>query len=213
MDLDYGKDNKERVPFEHYLAEYAQKDPLEVSERTGFPYSASARKFTVWFMGKEYTATFPEFEIARTEPDDAWCALSELPAAKILMVRYLVEGVRTDTTGKFLTYREVPWGEVYYRQFNGRCMMRLAFSYGNRLDSFRRAMEKLGAIRVSAGDAGYQFEVFPGFFVQFLLWEGDDEFQPSSQILFSDNFPASFHAEDLVVVCDIAITALKQMRA
>ena len=50
------------------------------------------------------------------------------------------------------------------------------------------------------------------YFVQFLLWEGDEEFAPSSQILFSDNFPAGFHAEDLVVVCDVLITILKNLQ-
>jgi hypothetical protein len=211
MNLEYEKDNKERVPFEHYLAEYAGKDPQEISSRTGFPYSEENGSFTVWFMGKEYTVTYPGFEVSRTCADDTWCPLLELPAARILVIRFLTEGARAFGTGKFLTYREVPWGEVYYRQFNGRCMQRLAYSYANRQDAFDTAMERLGAEKVKAGDIGYQFEVFPGFFVQFLLWAGDDEFPPSSQILFSDNFPAAFHAEDLVVVCDVAISTLKQL--
>lgn len=209
MNLDYEKDNKERVPFEHYKAEYEGKDPLEISSRTGFPYSEETHSFNVWFLGKEYRVTYPGFEVSRVQQDDSWCPLLELPAAKILVIRFLNEGAEAHATGKFLTYREVPWGEVYYRQFNGRCMMRLAYSYGNRQDTFNHAMEILGAEKIKAGDTGYQVEVFPGFYVQFLLWEGDDEFPPSSQILFSDNFPAVFHAEDLVVVCDIVLNTLK----
>jgi len=42
-----------------------------------------------------------------------------------------------------------------------------------------------------------------------LLWEGDDEFPPSSQILFSDNFPVSFAAEDMAVMGDVIIGSLK----
>lgn len=211
MNLDYEKDSKERVPFEHYKAEYMEKNPLEISRRTGFPYSEETCSFTVWFMGKEYHVTYPEFEVSKVDQDDSWCPLLELPAAKILVIRFLNEGTQANATGKFLTYREIPWGEVYYRQFNGRCMMRLAFSYGNRQDIFNSAMEKLGAVPVKAGDTCYQIEVFRGFYVQFLLWAGDDEFPPSSQILFSDNFPAVFHAEDLVVVCDIIISTLKRI--
>ena len=40
-------------------------------------------------------------------------------------------------------------------------------------------------------------------------WEGDDEFPPSSQILFSDNFPVSFAAEDMAVMGDVIIGSLK----
>ena len=48
-------------------------------------------------------------------------------------------------------------------------------------------------------------------FVKFILWAGDDEFPPSSQILFSDNFAASFAAEDLAVVGDISINMMKAL--
>ncbi len=41
------------------------------------------------------------------------------------------------------------------------------------------------------------------------LWTGDDEFPPASQILFEDNFPYAYQAEDLAVVGDISITTLK----
>ncbi len=110
--------------------------------------------------------------------------------AKILVVRFLLESAATQGTGKFLTYREVPWGEVYYRQFNGRCMMRLAYGFGNKLDAFRKAMETMGAEPVKAGMWHIRWKYFRDICDQFLLWEGDEEFAPSSQILFSDNFPA-----------------------
>ena len=32
MSIDYEKDNKTRIPFEHYKQEYAKLDPLEVSK-------------------------------------------------------------------------------------------------------------------------------------------------------------------------------------
>ncbi len=35
--------------------------------------------------------------------------------------------------------------EVYLRQFDGRCIKRLAFSYGNRLKDFRTIMEHISA--------------------------------------------------------------------
>lgn len=211
MNLEYGKDNKERVPFEHYKEEYVKKDPAEISARTGFLFSEEKQCFTVKFLGKDYEIGFPEFTVTRVQEDDDWCPLVEMAAAQILVIRYLIEGCQATGTGKFLTYREVPWGEVYYRQFNGRCMMRLAFSYGSRIDAFCNALEKMGAEKIKAGDAGYEIQVFEGFFIRFQIWGGDEEFPPSSQILFSDNFPAAFHAEDLVVACDVILGTMKNM--
>ena len=203
--------NKELVPLEHYLEEYAKADPGEMAARTGFSFQEETGCFQAVFLGRRYEISHPDFTIACADQVPGYSPLVETNPAKILMARFLLEGSTVPGTGKFLTYRDVPWGEVYYRQFNGRCMMRLAFSYGNKLEAFLNACEKLGARKVSAADAAYEFEVFPGYYVQFLLWAGDEEFPPSSQILFSDNFPVGFHAEDLVVVCDVILNTLKQI--
>ena len=71
--------------------------------------------------------------------------------AKIFMVRYLSEKAKAPSSGKFLTYREVPWGEVYFKQFQGRCLFRLAFGFGGKLDAFREIMERVGAQAISSG--------------------------------------------------------------
>ena len=42
--------NKELVPLEHYLEEYAKADPAEISRRTGMPYDAEKHQFTVRFL-------------------------------------------------------------------------------------------------------------------------------------------------------------------
>ena len=203
--------NKELVPLEHYLEEYRKADPEEICARTGVVYEKEGQFFQIIFLGREYRISYPDFEIACLDDKYGYSPLLETNPAKILAVRFLLEGASSVSTGKFLTYREVPWGEVYYRQFNGRCMMRLAFSYGNRIDAFCSALEKMGAKKIKAGDAGYEIEVFNGFFIRFQIWGGDEEFPPSSQILFSDNFPASFHAEDLVVACDVIIGTMKNI--
>ncbi|MCD8105201.1 MAG: DUF3786 domain-containing protein [Lachnospiraceae bacterium] len=209
MEVAYNKDNKERIPFEHYLAEYKSADPQEICARTEIQYNGEGSYFCLKFLGKVYHIGYPDFSITPEAGEGQYFPLLSISAARTLVIRYILEGCRAESTGKYLTYREVPWGEVYYRQFNGRCMMRLAYSYGNHLDAFCSAMEKLGAHSINAGDAGYEIEVFDGYFIRFQLWGGDEEFPPSSQILFSDNFAAAFHAEDLVVACDVIISAMK----
>ena len=70
-------------------------------------------------------------------------------------------------------------------------------------------MEHMHCVPVKHGDIAYQLEIFPDYLVQMILWEGDDEFPPSSQILFSDNFAVTFAAEDLAVAGDICINMMK----
>ncbi len=212
--------HKELVPLEHYLEAYASADPYRISERTGFSFypeengdkeQAASGVFRIEYLHRLYEVSWPSFQIQCIDDDDMYAPLVNSNQSKILVIRFLLEGSRVEATGKYLTYREVPWGEVYYRQFSGRCLSRLAFSYGNRLDDYRRRMQQMGCKAIAQSDAGFEYEILPGYHVQFLLWEGDDEFPPSSQILFSDNFVAAFHPEDLVVVSEVMISALKQV--
>ena len=67
----------------------------------------------------------------------------------------------------------------------------------------------MGASALKHGDAGYQFSLIGGYEMQILVWEGDDEFPPNAQVLYSDNFAQGFAAEDRVVAGDILISTIK----
>ena len=200
VDLNYEKDSKERIPYEHYLEVYQNADPREISSRCDVPYDAEKQEFTVYLMGVSYRISWPEYNVFHIGDDGS--------------VSPIIEGGAAPSTGKFLTYREIPWGEVYFKQFQGRCLFRLAFGFGGKLDAFREIMERVGAQAISSGDVGYELEFMKGLFVRLILWAGDDEFPPSAQILFSDNFPAAFtQGEDMAVVGDVTIDMLKALAA
>ena len=75
-------------------------------------------------------------------------------------------------------------------------------------------MEKIpGVQKIPMGDVAYEFELIDGYRMQFIFWAGDEEFPPSAQILYSDNFQFGFHAEDMVVAGDLSITTLKRLCA
>lgn len=208
-ELNYDKDSKERMPWEHYLEQYKDADPAEIAGRLSIPYDGEKKAFTLTFLGTVYQITYPDFQVSHLADDKGYYPLEEMIYAKILTIRFLLHGAVSQGTGRYKTYREMPWGEVYLRQFDGRCIKRLAFSYGNRLGDFRAIMEHIKAAPVKHGDAAYEVEIYPGYRVQMILWEGDEEFPPSSQILFSDNFPVSFQAEDMAVMGDVIIGSLK----
>ena len=45
--------------------------------------------------------------------------------------------------------------------------------------------------------------------MRILVWEGDEEFPPNAQVLYSDNFETGFAPEDRVVAGDILISTIK----
>lgn len=198
------ENNKEGVPFEYYLGLYEKLEPQEAVSRTGADFDGEA--FTLRLVNATYRLTWPQYTIT-ADREDAF-ALKALPGQTFLL-RWLLEGKRLPAHGGYKTFRDMPWGELYIQPFTGRCLTRAAYTFGTRVPAFCAAMERLGAKKLPHGDAGYELELLPGYPMQLIVWEGDEEFPPNSQILYSDNFAESFSAEDRVVAGDILISVVK----
>ena len=201
------QNNKEQVPFEHYLARYRVLDPGEASRRTGAEFDEQAGVFTLCLLGTTYRLHWPEYAIEADR--ERALALGSLPCQTFLL-RFLLEGSAAQPSNHFVTFREMPWGEMYIQPYTGRVLTRAAFTFGTKVAKFAAACEKMGAIRLPHGDAGYQFDFLGGYRMQIMVYAGDDEFPPSAQVLYSDNFESGFAAEDRVVAGDLLITSIKK---
>ena len=56
--------------------------------------------------------------------------------------------------------------------------------YGNDLEGFKKASENLDGEPLDMADSAYKFSPLPKTPLYYLLWEGDEEFQPNLSILF-----------------------------
>ena len=191
------ENNKEEVPFSFYAEKFAGADPVEIGERIGV--AAQNGAFSLNLLGTEYTICHPSAEIT---PAPA------LPVQTFLL-RYLLEAKTVAWAGAWKTFREMPWGELYIKPYTGRVLTRAAFTFGTRLAAFQKGAEALGAKAISHGDAGYVFQFLGRYRMQLMVWEGDDEFPPNAQVLYSDNFEEGFAPEDRVVAGDILISVIK----
>lgn len=48
MPFDYARDNMERRPYEFYIEEYRQADPMEISNRLGIAYDVQKSEFIIF---------------------------------------------------------------------------------------------------------------------------------------------------------------------
>ncbi len=201
--------NKTENPIRIYQEKFKTMDPEKMSQKSGCKYEDG--KFEIHFLNRVVYLTYPEME---TTFDDG------TPTAdytRILLARYCMEGVAALSTGKMYSYPEMPWGPVYERQFHGRCISRMAGTYGYNIPGFKAGMESIGAKEArgengrlaSGADAAYDFEILPGLTIRVLLWAPDEEFAATAQVLFSDNFPLAFTAEDIAVIGDVFLNAMK----
>jgi hypothetical protein len=197
------------IPLEHYTEIFKGIDAEEAAARCRTPFDGAKKAFALRLMGEEYAVFHPIFKIENAAGVDD-TNISE----KILVMRFLSEGKWTERAGKSLSYRETSSaGEVYFKSFEGRCIKRLVRTFGNAPDDFKRVMENTPALKAEKAGEGlaYRFEFISNLYMTMLLWPGDEEFPSSAQILFDDNVPAAFSAEDLAITGEVVVSRLKKI--
>ena len=197
------ENHKEEVPFAHYEEQFRALDPQAVRQRLS-EVGWDGSEFTVTLLGRQFAIAHPDYAIRALDNGP----VPPLPTQTFLL-RYLLESRDVAWMGQWKTFREMPWGEMYIKPYTGRVLTRAAFTFGTRVAAFKAAAEKMGALPLKNGDAGYQFDLIGGYRMRLLVWEGDDEFPPNAQVLYSYNFAEGFAAEDRVVAGDILISTVK----
>lgn len=129
------QNNKEEVPFSHYLALFEKLDPQEAAVRCGVSFENGC--FTLRLLNAEYRVAWPEYAIT-ADREDAF-ALTNLPCQTFLL-RYLLEGKQAALSLGYKTFREMPWGELYITPYTGRCLTRAAFTFGTQVPCLHRRL-------------------------------------------------------------------------
>lgn len=197
------ENHKEEVPFAHYEELFRNQQAQAIHTRLP-DVKWDGNEFFITLLGREYAISHPACVI---RPLDGG-SLPPIPVQTFLL-RYLLESTPAAWSGEWKTFREMPWGEMYIKPYTGRVLTRAAFTFGTRIPSFREACEKMDSLPLPNGDAGYQFDFLGDYRMRILVWEGDDEFPPNAQVLYSDNFADGFAPEDRVVAGDILISTIK----
>ena len=194
------------VPLAHYEELFAETDPGSMASRSGVSYEGDndGGIFRFTLLGRNLSVAWPTLDVTYDDTGE------KLPhSAQILLADLLLNRRIVPSTGKFVSYKEVPWGDHYYKAFEGRCLKRLAYMFKTSQE-FETAAASAGGTHIPEGSGTtYEFDFLNGVLVRLTYWDADEEFPPGSQILFSDNAPLAFTAEDLAVVGDIVLSHLK----
>jgi hypothetical protein len=67
--------------------------------------------------------------------------------------------------------------------------------FGRDLAGFKKAAESLNGEFLDLADAAYKFSPLPKIPLYYLLWEGDDEFEPHLSVLFDRSIECHFSAD------------------
>jgi hypothetical protein len=198
--MELTKQKNYQQAFELACASLQGMDVEERSRKAGARYRKEDDKgiITLPFFSEEYQIVFPEI---------SFCSSTQRTISlvvRVLLLHYLIRADGTSLSGRWVGYKDIPGGLLYSGVFARRVTDRLVKRFGSSVKEFREAGSRLGGEPASIGDASFTLHVLPSVPLQYVLWEGDEEFPASLQLLFDASAVHYLSLEDLVVLGQMA---------
>jgi hypothetical protein len=193
------QDNYE-IAYKDAVQELLKRDFINIALKSGTRIIGQD-KFTelvVPFINEDIIVTYPQINLKYKNKNfelSLWY--------KILVLHYLIQADGIPATGEQITFKQITGGLAYYPAFHRRSIIPILNKFGNGLNNFIIASEKIGGVR--SGNSNYSafFQAFPRVPVIINLWEGDDELPADGNIVFDSSITSYLTTEDIAVLCNI----------
>jgi hypothetical protein len=157
----------------------------------------SQKTIIIQYLNQSYSITLPDVNISLVDSTE------EVPIKdKVLILHYFTLAKGTPATGKLITFRELPEGKVYSPTFSKRTIKPLIDNFGRETKHLLKIAEILEGYKTDYGDTAVTINAFSRVPITFVLWQGDDEFEPQGNVLFDANITDYLSTEDITVVCE-----------
>ena len=184
--------------------ELREADPEAVADQSGVEWHKNEGYFEVPFLSRRYRVSLPD-AIVNDETGEGPPLVR-----RVLILHYLLQAHGEGLANRWVDFRSLPGGVVYYPVFRGRVIGRLVRMFGERPGELIKAAAPLEGRGIEMADAAVEIPAFPRVPVVFALWEASDEFAAEGTVMFDDSLPTYLETEDAIIVCEEIFGALKE---
>ena len=176
---------------EKALEDFGGLRPFIAASKSGTDFTDG--KFTIRFFNRTFQVIHPDGEIEEVGNEEGYPQW-----LRILLLHYLTQSDGTSVTDNWIAYRQLPGANLFQQRFMNMCINPLKQAFGEDIEGFKRGGLALGGEPMTrTGDAAFRFLVLPKVPMACILYLGDDEVQPSLNVLFDATAPAYLPTEDL----------------
>jgi len=113
-----------------------------------------------------------------------------------------------ERAGELLKFKDLPGGYAYDEAFVQRAVSPVAQMFGRNPETLMKAAEVLGGVRLHFDDISVEISALPKIPITYVLWKGDDEFEPSVSVFFDASASHYLPTEDLAVLGELTTQRL-----
>ncbi len=159
-------------------------DPLEVCRRGSVSFDKTSGLYTLKSLGKEIHLLPQEKKIFSDAPDSDVLLQRLGYFFKLSALWYLVNAKDIPFTGRLVKPVNLKGGQLFFRGTHLLPLDAVAARYGSDVSGFLKRGEDLGGDKVGYGDASMKLFPLPRIPVVLILWKGDEEYSPRTDLLF-----------------------------
>ncbi len=161
---------------------FAGQDPQLMAERSGARFQGNC--FFLDYCGLPLEIGYPTgaMKILRKKdrPNEPEITNDE----KIVTLQYLTYASGLPLRGEELSFLKLRGGQLHWHPFQSEALKPLAQRYGSNTAEFLSRGQRYGGKPVEHGDAALVIPVYPRLPLTYILWEGEEEFEPRAVVLF-----------------------------
>lgn len=178
-----------------------QLTPAQIAENTLCRFDQAKKCFHLESFSQNFEITYPEGKIYFAGyPDKAPVVFWGL-----IVLNYLSAAQKILPDEEWVSYRELPEGNVFYPSIRNNELETLGRFYsGCNRKVLRETLEQLGFTLVNTkADTAAKGYFTPRIPVLLQFWDGEDDIPASCQILFDRSVARHMHIEDIAALCTV----------
>jgi len=172
-----------------------QADPREITARALVEYDFEESVYVVPFLNTA-ALCYPETE--EIEVLGRLGHFSKDFQLNLVILHYLLYARDKPLANKWVSEKDLPGGGLFFTASHALPMESLTGAFDVRPSLLDAAAVSIGGEKVNMGGLSYRFRVLPRIPILMIFWIRDEEFEPSSHVLFDETIGAHFSLLDLV---------------
>ncbi len=159
-------------------------NPENVCSRAKVTYDSSSNTYTIKSFGLDVIVSMADKSI-HSDSQESDLLLNKLgDYSRLSILRYLVNAKEITLTHKLVRPEDLKGGNIYSKGTHVLPLDRITDKYGSDTEGYLKRGMEVGSEVLNYGDASLSLFPFPRVPVTIIIWTGDEEFSPRSDLLF-----------------------------
>ncbi len=183
-----------------------RSDLRERARRCGGEFEAGAggeERIRLRYLGRDILLSLPDGRLVTAQ------GAEPLPLREeILVLHYIEKAKGTPVAGRWISFSEIPGGNVYHPVFLKRCRDPLIKFAGESPEALLPAAAEMGTEPLGTGDVGLKMNPLPCVPLGIVLWRGDEDFPADGNVLLDASVNDYLPLEDTVILAETVVWKL-----